>query len=336
MIHHKHRHKGLMVFSLLVLMIFVAWVSLHTHSAQASKATVNEIDTSLGIIPVWRGPSDAQMPKGEEAELIHYGKELVQNTAFYLGPKGKISAITNGMNCQNCHLEAGTKPFGNNFFAVKANYPKLNLRSGQMEGVAGKVNECLTRSLHGTALDTNSRELKAMVAYITWLGTGVDKGKKPEGSVLKMVPYMERAALPDSGKLVFESKCAACHQVGGEGIKNVDGNGFQYPPLWGNESFTKGAAMYRISNLAAFVRSNMPNGTTFKNPELTESQAWDVAAYIVSKSRSDINSKNDWADIASKPIDLPFGPYTDGFSETQHQFGPFKPILQAKATLTKK
>jgi thiosulfate dehydrogenase len=34
----------------------------------------------------------------------------------------------------------------------------------------------------------------------------------------------------------------------------------------------------------------------------------------------------DWPDISKKPIDHPFGPYADGFSEKQHKLGPFKPI----------
>jgi thiosulfate dehydrogenase len=37
----------------------------------------------------------------------------------------------------------------------------------------------------------------------------------------------------------------------------------------------------------------------------------------------------DWPDISSKPIDHPFGPFADEFSEDQHKYGPFKPIISA-------
>ncbi|TRZ75539.1 MAG: cytochrome C, partial [Chitinophagaceae bacterium] len=33
---------------------------------------------------------------------------------------------------------------------------------------------------------------------------------------------------------------------------------------------------------------------------------------------------------ATKPVDYPFGPYADTFSEQQHKFGPFEPIVLAK------
>src|SRR5688572_10010412 len=44
---------------------------------------------------------------GEEREMVRYGEELIAHTSKYLGPEGIVARITNGMNCQNCHLEAG-------------------------------------------------------------------------------------------------------------------------------------------------------------------------------------------------------------------------------------
>ena len=45
---------------------------------------------------------------------VKYGKDLIAHTSKYLGPKGSVAQISNGLNCQNCHLDAGTKIFGNN------------------------------------------------------------------------------------------------------------------------------------------------------------------------------------------------------------------------------
>ncbi len=74
------------------------------------------------------------------------------------------------MNCQNCHMAAGTVPFGNSFFAVAATYPKYRERSGKFESIEFRVNECMERSLNGHKLDSLSREMRAMVAYFHWLG----------------------------------------------------------------------------------------------------------------------------------------------------------------------
>jgi thiosulfate dehydrogenase len=61
---------------------------------------------------------------------------------------------------------------------------------------------------------------------------------------------------------------------------------------------------------------------------LTYEEAGYVAAYIISKKRPHINVPKDWPDKSKKPIDHPFGPYSDKFSEEQHKFGPFKPIAE--------
>jgi thiosulfate dehydrogenase len=69
---------------------------------------------------------------------------------------------------------------------------------------------------------------------------------------------------------------------------------------------------------------------------LTDEQAWDVAAFVNSQPRPQKDLSKDWPNIASKPIDHPFGPFADGFSEAQHKYGPFKPIKDKKDSLKKK
>src|SRR6188508_1822999 len=54
----------------------------------------------------WQGPGKYAI-KSEDT-LVMYGHELIANTSQYLGPRGNVNAISNGMNCQNCHLDAGT------------------------------------------------------------------------------------------------------------------------------------------------------------------------------------------------------------------------------------
>jgi thiosulfate dehydrogenase len=60
-----------------------------------------------------------------------------------------------------------------------------------------------------------------------------------------------------------------------------------------------------------------------------------VAAFVVSQPRphkADLD-KDFPADLLLKPVDAPYGPYADGFSEQQHKFGPFGPIREWTARL---
>lgn len=275
---------------------------------------------------LWKAPDESSLPEGSERETILYGKDLIAHTAKYLGPRGEVAAISNGMNCQNCHLDAGTKPWGNNYSAVYSTYPKFRARSGTKETIVKRINDCFERSLNGKPLDSTSKEMKAMIAYMKWLGTGVAKGKQPDGVGLKKLAYLDRAANPGKGASVYSAKCVACHGVNGEGVLNPDQTEFIYPPLWGRKSYNDAAGLYRISNFASYVKNNMPLGVSHQNPQLSEEEAWDVAAYVNSQSRPHKNQSDDWKDISKKPIDFPFGPYADKFTAEQHKYGPFGEI----------
>lgn len=278
----------------------------------------------------WTGAGVNQLPVDEEGALIRYGRNLIENTAYFLGPMGKVAKISNGMNCQNCHLEAGTKPWGNNYGAVASTYPKFRERSGQKESIEKRVNDCIERSLNGQAINTKSKEMVAMVAYINWLGKDVPKRTKPKGSGIMDLPYLLRAADPIKGQKVYTTTCERCHGKNGEGQKNIPTQGYLYPPLWGNHSYNTGAGLYRLSRLAGYVKNNMPNPLNYHNPQLSNEQAWDVAAYVNLQPRPSRDLSKDWPRLAGKPIDHPFGPYADNFTETQHKFGPFGEMVLKK------
>lgn len=301
----------------------------------------NAIPQAIAELPVvkaladptsmWGAPDWSSVDSEPNASDIKYGKELVANTSEYLGPEGKVKAISNGMNCQNCHLQAGTVPLGNNYGAVAATYPKMRARSGTEEDIQKRINDCFERSLNGQPLSRDSKEMIAMAAYINWLGKDVPKGEIPVGSGIYEVPAMDRAADPLKGKLVYDNQCQSCHASDGQGMSKPDGKGYIYPPLWGENSYNHGAGLYRLSRFAGYVKANMPLGATFERPMISDEEAWDVAAYVNSMDRPKKDLSKDWPDISKKPVDHPFGPFADGFSEAQHKFGPFKPIREARS-----
>jgi thiosulfate dehydrogenase len=321
----------------LLLFLSFSGVSLPSLSQEEEESPIAvveapEVAALADPASLWKAPELASMDQEPNAEELHYGRELVANTAEYLGPKGKVKTISNGMNCQNCHLQAGTAPLGNNYGAVASTYPKVRARSGQEEDIQKRINDCFERSLNGKPLERESKEMKAMVAYINWVGKDVPKGELPVGSGIYEVPLLDRAADPTKGKIVYENQCSSCHQADGKGMAKPDGTGYLYPPLWGEASYNHGAGLYRISRFAGYVKANMPLGVTFESPILSDEDAWDVAAYVNSMDRPKKNLTKDWPDISKKPMDHPFGPFTDGFSEEQHKFGPFKPIKAAKSS----
>ena len=277
----------------------------------------------------WQAPDTAQIPITEAGRLIRYGRDLISNTSAYLGPKGKIAAISNGMNCQNCHLDAGARAYANSFAAVASTFPKYRDRSGRIESIEFRINECLERSLNGRKIDSAGREMRAMVAYLKWIGKEVPKGQRPPGAGIEELHFLTRGADTGRGRSVYQVKCQSCHGIHGEGLPNTGRTGYTYPPLWGEHSYNVSAGLYRLSKLAGFIKYSMPLGTTPINPQLTDEQSWDVAAFINGQPHPRKFFAYDWPLRNTKPVDYPFGPYTDSFPERQHKYGPFGPIARA-------
>ena len=317
-----HFYKAFFVLLFLALTIYACNNSSST-TATAAKAY---FDTTH----LWHGWNKYQIP--EKDTLVRYGRDLIENTSYYLGPHGTIAQITNGMNCQNCHLNGGTVPWGNNYGAVASMYPQIRARSGSLETIVKRISDCMERSLNAdNAIDSTSKEMKAIIAYMNWLGDGVPKKYKPKGSGIMDIPYLDRAADPVKGQIVYTNKCQRCHGANGQGQLLSDGKMYQYPPLWGEHSYNTAAGLYRISRFAGYVKNNMPFGEVeYHNPQLTNEEAWDVAAFVNSQPRPSKVFKEDWPDISKKPVDHPFGPFADAFSEEQHKYGPFKPIVEAR------
>lgn len=289
---------------------------------------------SIAQNSVWTVPSEDSIPSGMEGEYIRYGKELVLNTAKYLGPNAKDPAMRfagNNLACTNCHLQAGTHKYAAPFIGVVAIYPNYRKRENAIGTIEDRINGCMERSLNGKAIPRDSKEMAAMVSYMSWLSQGVPVGTKSEGLGFHKIELPNRAADLKIGKKVYEKQCASCHGVGGQGVPKgnlADGSGYLFPPLWGNDSFNEGAGLHRLINAAQFIKYNMPFGVSAEKPTLTDNEAFDVSAYINSFDRpTKANKEKDFPLVKNKPVDCPYPPYADDFSTEQHKYGPFQPIM---------
>ncbi|MCC6463278.1 MAG: c-type cytochrome [Saprospiraceae bacterium] len=326
---------------LLAMLMTVGGVAAWSWDAAARQRHQDKARASLSPVfdktKIWNAPDAYLAEIDPSSKLIAYGRDLIANTQDYFGENGLVRpASINGMNCQNCHLDAGSKPFGNNYFAVASTYPQLRARSGALETMPKRVNDCFQRSLNGQPLDTTSHEMQAILAYLNWLGTGVPKGEKPKGAGLLEVPFLDRPADPLRGQQVYAGKCASCHGANGQGLP-MPGSPRSYPPLWGDKSYNEGAGLFRLSRFAGYVKANMPFGASYENPQLSDEEAWDVAAFVNAQARPKHPFLDtDWPKIEKKPYDHPFGPYADTFPQAQHKFGPFAPIVAFYKSTTKK
>ena len=259
-----------------------------------------------------------------------YGRRLIAQTSELLGPDvadPNMRYSGSRLACASCHLGAGTEPGTLTLLQATEHYPRFSARVGAKTDIEDRVNECMQRSMNGKPLPHDSAEMIAMAAYIRSQGSlnqamGAAQRKAHEPAPFKTP---NRAADLKNGHNIFAEKCAACHGADGSGLHaSADPKyGYVFPPLWGPDSFNDGAGMHRVLTASRFVKARMPLGS----PNLTDDQAFDVAAYLNSQPRPEMaNLEQDYPDRSAKPVDNSYGPYADSFPIQQHRYGPFGPI----------
>jgi thiosulfate dehydrogenase len=287
---------------------------------------------------IWTVPEVGALPNDDFGAQVRRGRDLITATYAHIGPEVPDAAkrfAGNNLACTNCHLEAGTKKFGLPIFGLYGLFPQYSARLGAEITIEDRVNSCMMRSMNGRELPADSPEMQAIVAYIKFLSTDVAPGQVLSGLGAGAMPELSRAADPVRGKAIYVNSCQACHNTDGSGIRRGvpwTALGYMIPPLWGSDSFNDGAGMARLITAANFLHFNMPHGADYLNPQLSVEQAWDVAAFVLSQPRpKKAGLDKDFPDLLKKPVDTPYGPYADGFSERQHKYGPFAPIRAAIA-----
>jgi thiosulfate dehydrogenase len=261
-----------------------------TRAALSGSANANATATATADASAddWRPPVVAELPDDSLGRAIRRGLALFIHTQDSL-PRFVAANLT----CASCHLDEGRRATAAPVTGVFARYPRYLERTGAVVSIEERVNYCMTRSLAGWRLPSESREMQDMVAYLAFMSRGVPVGPgKPTG--MPQMPAIHGDTM--RGAQVYRSSCERCHGADGAGIANA-------PALWGARSFSVGASMTREERAASFVRHNMP----FDQPgTLTDKQAFDVAAYFIAKPRPDLPGKEDDWPAGGAPADVPY------------------------------
>ena len=237
----------------------------------------------------WQPPTVDSTPDDPLEVSIYRGLAILTHTHDSL-PGYAGSAL----NCTSCHLDEGRRPNAIPLVGAFLRYPKFNDRMNAVIPIEDRINYCLTRSLAGSKLPADSREMQDIVAYLAFISTGIPLGEHVRGEGIPKMPAL--AGDSARGKTLFANNCARCHGNDGAGMG-------VFPPVWGARSFSIGASMARVERAASFIRHNMP----FDRPgTLSNQEAYDLAAYVTSMPRPDLPGKEaDWAN-GGAPNDVPY------------------------------
>lgn len=227
-----------------------------------------------GTQPSWRPKGLVFSPPAPDDAPAHLRDDVKRGYDIIARTRSVLPAHSgNKLDCINCHFNGGMIRKSLVLVGVAAVYPRYDEKAGRVVDLADRTNACFQRALNGKPLPPDGRDMRALLAYYQWISKGVP--------IYADVPWLGLPPLPAvgkgdvaKGKQVFH-QCQPCHGADGQGM---EGDG---PPLWGDQSFTDGAAFAQPETLAHFVHAFMPQG----NPDLSAQQAMDVAAFVDSHSR---------------------------------------------------
>lgn len=237
-------------------------------------------------------PGADTIPTGPLGDAVRYGQRIVNDT-----PNAVAGYVGNALTCAQCHLGNGTVANAAPFAGLPGLFPEYRSRTGRVETLEERINDCFLRSMNGRALPAYSPQMIALLAYIGWLSQGVPAGAEVAGRGFQDI---RSPSTPDAtrGKALYAQRCSACHGANGQGVRTA-GQAYAFPPLWGPQSFNAGAGMARASIAAAFIKAKMPLGA---GGTLSDQEAYDIAAYIAGQPRPAFSkAASDWPNGDAPP-----------------------------------
>ena len=243
---------------------------LDAHAADAPQTA-----TPAAKAPAFRPPDESAIPAGPYGDMVRLGREIFVHTR-----KAAPAYVGNGLNCVNCHLDAGRLADSAPLWGAYGMYPQYRKKNHHVNSYGERLQGCFMYSMNGKAPPLDDEVIVALETYSFWMAQGAPLGVKLAGAGYPRVP--EPAKVPDyaRGQAVFGRDCALCHGADGQGQK-VAGE-YVFPPLWGPDSFNWGAGMHELDKAAAFIKANMPLS---RGGMLSDQDAWDVAMFMDAHER---------------------------------------------------
>lgn len=264
------------------------------HDAAVAKVPADSVPVAKGPdygLAGWAPPSVDSIPDDSLGNSIRRGLNILRHTRDSLP-----GFATSSLNCTSCHLQDGLRLEAAPLTGSFARFPKYMPRAGAVVPLADRVNYCFTRSLAGYRLPVESREMQDILAYLSYISSGVPVGVKIAGAKGLLDPPDTLPPDKSRGQALFSGTCSACHGDDGQGMPGI-------PALWGPKSYSIGASMARVERAASFIQHNMPLG---QGGTLTWQEAFDVAGFINSHPRPDSPGKEgDWP-LGGAPADVPY------------------------------
>lgn len=158
--------------SLLVGLALASASSAYAAEADTSKLAVQDQLPSETAEVYPRPPGWDKLPEGEFGEKVRRGYKNFVDTQN-LSPQ----YVGNGLNCVNCHTDAGRKENSAPLWAAYMSYPVFRAKNNRINSFEERMQGCFQFSMNGSPPDYGADALVDLSAYAYWLAQGTLTGE---------------------------------------------------------------------------------------------------------------------------------------------------------------
>ena len=154
-----------------------------------------------------------------------------------------------------------TAKFSLPLFGIYDDFPAYSARTGGPISIEDRINNCMTRSMNGRALPNDAPEMRAMVAYVEFLGSGVPRGQDVPGlGTGKMKVFAQM--MKDDGSSGYSSVLLVRRESPINSAEDLFKQPGAYKLGYGDPHSTSG---YLVPNIFLFKKANIDPVKHFKS-----------------------------------------------------------------------
>src|SRR5699024_4267685 len=151
-------------------------------------------------------------PDDPMTEVIQDDEEIFNETNTVMS-----DYVGNELSCQSCHADGGLS-MSSSMVGVMTDYPQYRPREGIVFTLEDRINGCMIRSMNGKMIDSDTEEMRAMIAYLTYISEGIEVGAERPWAGRNTMDEVPEPDLVNGEELYEKKNCMTCHGTDGEGI----------------------------------------------------------------------------------------------------------------------
>ena len=101
-----------------------------------------------------------------------YRASAIRGRALLLATRDSLPHnVGNSLRCASCHIDGGLRRDAMPWVGSYVRFPQYRARSGKVDLIEDRINDCFRRSMNGRALNPSGADMRDIVTYFAFLSS---------------------------------------------------------------------------------------------------------------------------------------------------------------------